>query len=62
MALRDWFAGQALAALVSRESSMDGCAQLAEVYKKSVAEVVAKATYEYADAMLAERAKKGAHE
>ncbi len=42
MTLRDWFAGQALAVL-----ACDFCA-----------EEVAFRAYEYADAMLAERAKK----
>lgn len=49
MSLRDWFAGQALAGIIAcpgaepDDASRDGCASLA---------------YEFADAMIAERAKR----
>ncbi len=47
MTLRDYYAGHALAAIITRASKTSGTGNL-----------FASASYEYADAMLAERAKK----
>lgn len=57
MTLRDYFAGQAMNGLASDDASM---ARLTEVAEKSGADVIdylASASYEVADAMLAERNK-----
>lgn len=62
MALRDWFAGRALNGLLSRSlrpnSQGNTSTNWASVERYGALEV-AKFSYEYADAMLAERAKKG---
>jgi hypothetical protein len=50
MSLRDWFAGQALAGIVTRDDIVGTEARLRHV-KGSVADLA----YEYADAMLAAR-------
>ncbi len=49
MTLRDWFAGQALAGVIAAYSAFDGV-----LPNRAQAAGVA---YEYADAMIAERAK-----
>jgi hypothetical protein len=50
MSLRDWFAGQALAGMLSHQSaaSIDGPAS----------DIVAGAAFQFADAMLAERERR----
>jgi hypothetical protein len=52
MTLRDWFAGQALAGLMSRDFGVthDKCAVLADI------------AYTFADAMLDKRAKTEGHQ
>lgn len=56
MSLRDWFAGQALAGMTAGAhgslESMDGLLASADSSGISVHEVVARAAYIYADAML----------
>jgi hypothetical protein len=47
MTLRDWFAGQALAGMLADPANIGSC------------QVNAEAAYKLADAMLAEREKKG---
>jgi len=49
MSLRDYFAGQALAGITSADQKPSGCLPADEV--------IAKAAYILADAMLAEREK-----
>lgn len=51
MSLRDWFAGQAIPALISSV----GIAKVAEQRGVTVSELVARAAYQYADAMLKAR-------
>lgn len=50
LTVRDWLAGQALAGF---------CAADAEEFRSVTSGAFAKLAYEYADAMLAEREKKG---
>jgi hypothetical protein len=52
MSLRDWFAGQALAGLCANESFLVEVGGIGDPD-----EIVAAASYEFADAMLAARAK-----
>ena len=52
MSLRDWFAGQALAGLMSNENTPFS-ADYAEIMPSQIAEAV----FDIADAMLAERSK-----
>lgn len=51
MTLRDWFAGQALVGILSGELS------IGVMNSDSRAALLSQATYEIADAMLAERSK-----
>lgn len=53
MSLRDWFAGMALQGLISKY----GCTLYKDSEKKA-----ARASYSFADAMLAEREKAGSDE
>lgn len=54
MSLRDWFAGQALAAIVAKQPT-----EMVEAYEPLDFEMtVAHGAYGYADAMLAARAAK----
>ena len=58
--LRDWFAGQALAGLVSVVQTPEGAAMLeksAAEKAQTVEAFTTRATYQLADAMMAERAK-----
>lgn len=60
MSLRDWFAGQALSSTLDKYPEW----QIADWFGKSAAgitreQIRAKAAYQIADAMLAERAKNG---
>ena len=57
MTLRDWFAGQALSALPDKD--MHEILMSGSVAKLAIP-MVAKLSYQLADAMLAERAKGGA--
>lgn len=63
MFLRDWLAGQALAGLATQSNELLGVVNKthpdwsAERMRSVVRECVALAAYEYADAMIAERAK-----
>ena len=50
MSLRDWFAGRAMQAMIAARFDYDGAAP----HEKSTAE----SSYNYADAMLAERDRK----
>jgi len=54
-ALRDWFAGQALAALIMNGSFGNTFAEHFRPYQ--VREAETECAYDYADAMLAERNK-----
>jgi hypothetical protein len=56
MELRDWFAGQALAALIIQSA---GSSQPGETYQKGRGARFAERAYEFADAMLEERKKRG---
>ncbi len=51
MSLRDWFAGQAMAALLSDPKAVPGRGETAEAFAKRVA----RAAHGYADAMLIAR-------
>lgn len=58
MSLRDWFAGQALPALIGNMRSpelLDNLKQIAKDDGVSVEQIFAAASYEYADAMIAAR-------
>ena len=55
MSLRDWFAGQALAALLSSPASLASISQIARENNSRAIKVLAEASYEYSDAMLAAR-------
>ncbi|QKC99158.1 hypothetical protein [Mesorhizobium sp. NZP2298] len=60
MALRDWFAGQALAgylASVSTPEVMTLCSQAAKARGMEEEPFIAKVAYTFADAMLLERSK-----
>lgn len=54
MSLRDYFAGQALGGLVTQIASLG---EVAKQFSSEPNTVAAKAAYEFADAMLAARAK-----
>lgn len=54
MSLRDWFAGQAMAAIIAKAPNE----RVAREMSAMVAEIACGA-YDYADAMLAERSRKG---
>lgn len=56
MSLRDWFAGQAIAGFAGNQSWLVGVASK----DANLAGTIARACFEIADAMLAERAKGGA--
>ena len=55
MELRDWFAGQVLAALIVQSA---GLSQPGETYQKGRGIRFAERAYEFADAMLEERKKR----
>jgi len=60
MTLRDWFAGMAMSAMISKQPSLSG--GVADLEARSFRDaphypVVALACYRYADAMLKEREK-----
>ena len=55
MDLRDWFAGQALSALIIQSA---GLSQPGETYQKGRGIRYAERAYEFADAMLEERKKR----
>lgn len=55
MSLRDWFAGQALMAIISKAPYKSGTA--ADMDDSGDAKARAGAAYAYADAMIAERDK-----
>jgi hypothetical protein len=55
MDLRDWFAGQAMAALIIQSA---GQSQVGETYQKGRGARFAERAYEFADAMLEERKKR----
>jgi hypothetical protein len=55
MELRDWFAGQALQALIIQSA---GLTQAGETYQKGRGARYAERAYEFADAMLDERRKR----
>ena len=57
MELRDWFAGQVLAALIIQSA---GLSQPGETYQKGRGARYAERAYEFADAMLEERQMRGA--
>ena len=58
MSLRDWFAGQALAGLLSGAHARRLNTDMAKVMGQTTPNFVAGLSYEYADAMIA--ARKGA--
>ena len=58
MTLRDWFAGQALIAVMGTDVSVAAANKLAQDNGKQPAEMIASIVYEQADAMLSEREKK----
>ena len=55
--LRDWFAGKALQAIVSSNDAMLAVNSEAKEIKVDICQLVAKISYEYADAMFKERNK-----
>ena len=55
MSLRDWFAGHALAGLVSDQPQMQEIAKVADRRKMLVVSATAISCYEFADAMLKAR-------
>lgn len=56
MTLRDWFAGQALAGFTAANDAMlRALAALAEEEGQNTSQIVARLSYERADAMLAAR-------
>ena len=57
MSLRDWFAGQIAAAAVT---NAEGLGSIAATDRRKMFGQAASLAYEFADAMLAERAKGGA--
>lgn len=58
MTLRDWFAGQAFAAMVAGEGALMVADRDERYDETNWAEVVASNAYNFADAMLAARTKK----
>lgn len=59
MSMRDWFAGQAFAALVSNKDIMVATLQVAKAAGMTPHAYSAQCAYEGADALLSARAKKG---
>lgn len=57
MSLRDWFAGQALNGILSDGETQAIISKLSRAENASSTAYVAKAAYEFADAMLKERSK-----
>lgn len=57
MTLRDWFAGQAMAGMVSSKDIISACIKAAYHDGVDPTDIVAADAYTYADAMLAERNK-----
>ena len=57
MTLRDWFAGQALVGAL-HPTALEAANAVAKTLSVKAENVVAILTYDYADAMLAERAKR----
>lgn len=57
MTLRDYFAGQALAGLLSREGFRENLMNTPEYQSETFASATSIIAYDYADTMLAERAK-----
>ena len=57
MSLRDYFAGQVLAGLSASSERLTALAGIAHNQGDEVTQVFAAVAYQYADAMLAERAK-----
>lgn len=62
MALRDWFAGKAMQGEIASSSTEECCdaiARAADQAGRTIAAHIAHNSYEFADAMMAEREKSG---
>jgi len=60
MSLRDWFAGQAMAALIPNSKANESAIAGAKKFDIPFTTAMAQVAYGFADAMLAERAKEPA--
>lgn len=57
MSLRDWFAGKAMAALIGNPAALKAINEIAQERSKTPAEMVSLTSFDFADHMLAEKAK-----